>query len=201
VKQRAFREGLKKAVSTLTPAPGCDSGGEKVGNNEYSSRKTAKSWLFLLQPHILHPGDSDETSSVKGGGAGNGLQELFASYKVTALQDVTIRACVDEKPEWVNLQAGEVVHGVKTVLGVHPNDAPEHRAIHAFGATFVMTDTAGTASCRAIFTGFCGWNRKIGKQRRGQPRFSTEFAERGSLRQGRGRYRGLDAPTRAPQAP
>ena len=72
-----------------------------------------------------------------------GLQELFSSYKVTALQDVTIRACVSEKPEWVNLQAGEVRHGLKTILGVHPNDAPEHRAIHAFGATFVVTDTHG----------------------------------------------------------
>ena len=72
-----------------------------------------------------------------------GLQELFSSYKVTALQDVTIRACVSDRPEWVNLHAGEVRHGLKTVLGVHPQDAPEHRAIHAFGATFVVTDTRG----------------------------------------------------------
>src|SRR5215207_10269498 len=77
------------------------------------------------------------------GQARNPLRELFSSYKVTALQDVTIRACVDDQPEWVNLHAGEVVHGVKTVLGVHPSDAPEHRAIHAFGATFVVTDTRG----------------------------------------------------------
>jgi len=71
------------------------------------------------------------------------LQGLFSSYKITALQDVTIRACVKDDPEWLNLHAGEVRHGVKTVLGVHPNDAPEHRAIHAFGATFVVTDTRG----------------------------------------------------------
>ena len=78
-----------------------------------------------------------------GGRAGNPLRELFSCYKVTALQDVTIRACVNDQPEWVNLHAGEVRHDVKTVLGVHPNDAPEHRAIHAFGATFVVTDTRG----------------------------------------------------------
>ena len=71
------------------------------------------------------------------------LKDLFSSYKITALQDVTVRACVNDKPEWVNLQRGEVRHDVKTVLGVHPNDAPEHRAIHAFGATFVMTDPRG----------------------------------------------------------
>lgn len=90
-----------------------------------------------------HTSPARESQST-GEGAGeptrrDGLQELFASYKVTALQDVTIRACVDDKPEWVNLHAGEVRHGVKTVLGVHPNDAPEHRAIHAF----VVTDTRG----------------------------------------------------------
>jgi len=96
---------------------------------------------------------SNHTSSVQaiqfnrtasnGGSPRKGLEELFSSYKVTALQDVTIRACFREQPEWVNLHAGEVRHGVKTVFGVHPNDAPEHRAIHAFGATFVVTDTRG----------------------------------------------------------
>jgi len=82
-------------------------------------------------------------TDLNSGAARKGLEELFSSYKVTALQDVTIRACVREQPEWVNLHAGEVRHGVKTVLGVHPADAPEHRAIHAFGATFVVTDTRG----------------------------------------------------------
>jgi hypothetical protein len=53
-------------------------------------------------------------------------------YKVTALQDVTIRAYVlsgistrpSEQQEWVSLEAGEVRDGLGLVLGVHPKSLP-----------------------------------------------------------------------------
>src|SRR5678815_1549347 len=63
-------------------------------------------------------------TDLNSGAARKGLEELFSSYKVTALQDVTIRACVREQPEWVNLHAGEVRHGVKTCL-LYTSDAAD----------------------------------------------------------------------------
>ena len=111
--------------------------------NTQREKQQSRGSAFSHHTSRVRASQSAREGASEPAGRDGGLQELFASYKVTALQDVTIRACVDDKPEWVNLHAGEVRHGVKTVLGVHPNDAPEHRAIHAFGATFVVTDTRG----------------------------------------------------------
>ncbi len=108
-----------------------------------SPREKQQSCGVSFSSHSSSVGGTETHGVAVQGGARKGLHDLFSSYKVTALQDVTIRACLEDEPQWVNLQAGEVVHGLKTVLGVHPNDAPEHRAIHAFGATFVATDTRG----------------------------------------------------------
>jgi hypothetical protein len=99
-----------------------------------------------------------------------GLQELFSSYKVTALQDVTIRACVSEKPEWVNLQAGEVRHGLKTILGVHPNDAPNTARFTRLG---LLSWSPIPAVClrQRSSTVFFEWSRKTARRHRGFPRF------------------------------
>jgi len=71
------------------------------------------------------------------------VSETLDLFLTREAAEAELREILEDEPEWVNLHAGEVRHGVKTVLGVHPNDAPEHRAIHAFGATFVVTDTRG----------------------------------------------------------
>ena len=58
------------------------------------------------------------------------------SVKLTALHDVTVRACVEGQPQWVELGAGQQCV-VENLYGVHPEMAPESRAIHLRGATFV----------------------------------------------------------------
>jgi hypothetical protein len=56
--------------------------------------------------------------------------------KITALQDVTVRAKVEGRAEWLKLGAGDS-RVVDEVLGIDPNLAPELTAIYLRGATFV----------------------------------------------------------------
>jgi hypothetical protein len=74
-------------------------------------------------------------------------------YKVTALQDVTLRAYVrskkpkdigghvvlapTESQQWVSLRAGEVRDGLGLVVGVHPKCCPDERAVSLQGVSIV----------------------------------------------------------------
>jgi len=75
-------------------------------------------------------------------------------YKVTALQDVTIRAYVrgqtpvqigdqiamkpSEHEEWISLGAGEVREGLGFVIGVHPHSLPDESPIHVKGVPLII---------------------------------------------------------------
>jgi hypothetical protein len=71
-------------------------------------------------------------------------------YKVTALQDVMLRAYVptqkltthgnerivvpSEKEEWVSLRAGECRENLGMILGVHPDYLPSETPLHVQGS-------------------------------------------------------------------
>ena len=75
-------------------------------------------------------------------------------YKVTALQDVTIRAYVrgetpirlgnqvvmkpTEHEEWVSLRAGQFRDGLGLVIGVHPNSLPDESPTHVKGVPMII---------------------------------------------------------------
>src|SRR5262249_34479386 len=79
---------------------------------------------------------------------------ISMSYKVTALQSVTIRAYVNhqvptrvgnhtlmkptQREEWVSLRANEIRDGLGLVLGIHPNSLPETQPIHINGIPRIL---------------------------------------------------------------